>query len=152
MAKWKEPALIDVRTWFHYPIEMPLTAGGQGPATVGNDAASISYEVWDQALSTHGSFDNLPDAINEAMRMNGAIADDDLTVAYLAGAKDYKARAVAAELAARYEGDLAQQALEARAKLATEVARLRDALQQINVGDGWAARIARVALSEGTDT
>ena len=97
MAKWKEPALIDVRKWFHYPIEMPLTADGQGPATVGNDAASISYEVWDQALSTHGSFENLPDAINEAMRLNGAMADDDLTVAYLAGAKDYKARAESAE-------------------------------------------------------
>jgi hypothetical protein len=63
----------DVRTWYYYPIEMPLSADGQGPATVGVDAAKITYEVWDRALTTHASFDNLPDAINEAMRLNAAL-------------------------------------------------------------------------------
>lgn len=60
----------DVRTWFHYPIMVPITAGGEGPATVGVDAAEIEFQVWDQLYNAHASFDNLPDAINEAMRLN----------------------------------------------------------------------------------
>lgn len=72
MTDQTKPNLLpsDVRQWFYYPIEMPLTEDGQGPATVGKDAARITYEVWDVLLNTHGSFDNLPDAINEAMRLN----------------------------------------------------------------------------------
>jgi hypothetical protein len=69
----------DVRKWYHYLIEMPLSKDGQGPATVGVDAASISYEVWDQSLNSHASFDNLQDAINEAMRLNGEMVNEDLT-------------------------------------------------------------------------
>ncbi len=61
---------LDCRKWFYYPIEMPLTANNEGPATVGIDAAKITYEVWDMLFNTHGSFSNLPDAINEAMRLN----------------------------------------------------------------------------------
>lgn len=64
----------DVRRWYFYPIEMPLTEDGQGPATVGIDAARLSYEVWDVCLNKHASFDNLPDAINEAIRLNAALA------------------------------------------------------------------------------
>ena len=60
----------DCREWFYFPIEMPLHKNGKGPATVGVDAASITYEVWDRLLNTHASFDNLYDAINEAMRLN----------------------------------------------------------------------------------
>ena len=59
-----------VRQWFHYPIEMPVTKDGHGPATVGVDADRIEYEVWDVLLNSHASFDNLPDAINEVMRLN----------------------------------------------------------------------------------
>lgn len=66
----------DVRRWDYYPIEMPLTADGKGPATVGVDAARIAYEVWDRDLSSHASYDNLPDAINEAMRLNAALPSD----------------------------------------------------------------------------
>ena len=62
---------MDVRQWFYYPIMMPLTADGEGPATIGLDAKTITFEVWDQLLTAHASFDNLPDAINEAMRLNG---------------------------------------------------------------------------------
>ena len=65
--------MTDVRKWFYFPIEMPLTADGQGPATVGVDAATISYEVWDVLLNTHSSHNNLPDAINEAMRLNALL-------------------------------------------------------------------------------
>ena len=59
------------RKWDFYPIEMPLTKEGQGPAIPGRDEiASITYEVWDRLLNTHASFGNLPDAINEAMRLS----------------------------------------------------------------------------------
>jgi len=58
------------RLWRYYPIEMPVTYEGNGPATVGIDAVKMSYEVWDWLLNTHASFDNLPDAINEAMHLN----------------------------------------------------------------------------------
>jgi hypothetical protein len=60
----------DVRRWSYYPIEMPVNSDGQGPATVGVDAVAITYEVWDKLFNTHASFDNLFDAINEAMRLN----------------------------------------------------------------------------------
>ena len=71
--------MSDVRKWFYYPIEMPLTCDGQGPATVGVDAASISYEVWDILLNTHSSHDNLPDAINEAMRLNALLNENEMS-------------------------------------------------------------------------
>lgn len=64
----------DVRQWWHYPIEFPIDADGNGPAKVGVDAVKITYEVWDVLLNTHASFDNLPDAINEAMRLNALLA------------------------------------------------------------------------------
>lgn len=63
----------DVRTWFHYPIVMPLK-DGSGPASDA-ECDTITWEVWDKLLNTHGSFDNLPDAINEAMRLNNAITE-----------------------------------------------------------------------------
>lgn len=65
----------DVRTWWHYPIEMPITADGKGPATVGVDAVAITYEVWDVLFNTYASYDNMPDAINESMRLNAMLAD-----------------------------------------------------------------------------
>jgi len=67
-------AAADCRKWFHYPMPMPVTAEGRGPATVGVDAVEITYEVWDELICSHASFDNLPDAINEAMRLNAARA------------------------------------------------------------------------------
>jgi hypothetical protein len=67
------PAL-DCRKWWHYPIEMPLTPEGQGPAIPGKDRiGSITYEVWDQNCKTWASFGNLPDAINDAMQRNAAL-------------------------------------------------------------------------------
>ena len=60
----------DIRRAFYYPIEMPVTADGHGPATVGVDAVKITYEVWDRLLNSHGSHDNLPDAINQAIALN----------------------------------------------------------------------------------
>jgi hypothetical protein len=67
---------MSVQDWWHFPIEMPLDANGDGPATVGVDAVKITYEVWDRLLVTHGSFDNLPDAIDAAMLMNETMAQD----------------------------------------------------------------------------
>lgn len=67
----------DVRSWWHYSIEMPLSSDGQGPAMIGVDAKSMTYEVWDQTLNTHSSHDNLPDAINAAMQMNSALTPEE---------------------------------------------------------------------------
>lgn len=63
----------DIRTAFYFPIEMPVTAEGNGPASIGKDAVKMTYEVWDQELTTHGSHDYLPDAINQANTMNAAL-------------------------------------------------------------------------------
>lgn len=59
----------DIRKWWYYPICMPITCDGDGPATVGEDAESLTYEVWDQECTSHGSFPYLLDAVNEAMRL-----------------------------------------------------------------------------------
>jgi len=63
---------MDVRKWSHYPIVMPLNADGEGPASEATgEVRKITWEVWSQDLTeTHGPFDNLPDAINEAMRLS----------------------------------------------------------------------------------
>ena len=62
----------DVRKWSHYPIVMPLTAEGNGPASEEKgEVRKITWEVWSQDLSeSHGPFEFLPDAINEAMRLS----------------------------------------------------------------------------------
>ena len=60
---------LNIRTWPFYPIEMPLTGDGKGPATVGIDAAEITYEVWDAFCNSYGSHKYLPDAINQAMAL-----------------------------------------------------------------------------------
>lgn len=63
--------MADIRTdWYYYPIIIPLDADGLGPATIGKDAVKISFEVWDQHCTSHAFFNNLPDAINEAIRLN----------------------------------------------------------------------------------
>jgi hypothetical protein len=58
----------DVRNWYYYPIVIPLK-NGQGPAS-DEECDQITWEVWDVLLNSHGSFDNLPDAINHAIKMN----------------------------------------------------------------------------------
>jgi hypothetical protein len=61
--------MVEKREWPCYPIEMPLTYEGKGPATLGVDATDMSYEVWDavslRALSEH---EKLPDAIASWLR------------------------------------------------------------------------------------
>jgi hypothetical protein len=65
----------DCRKWWFFPIQMALTPEGKGPAFPGRDEiGSITYEVWDRELNTHASFDNLPDAIIDAMQRNAALA------------------------------------------------------------------------------
>jgi hypothetical protein len=61
-----------LKGWRHYPIDMPLTAEGMGPATIGVDAASVVYEVWDENCTSHGAFPNLREALDLAMRLNAA--------------------------------------------------------------------------------
>ncbi|WP_375178171.1 hypothetical protein [Sphingobium yanoikuyae] len=55
---------------FYYPIEMPLNADGHGPATVGEDATTMTFEVWDQFCDSHGRFARLSDAIQRARQLN----------------------------------------------------------------------------------
>ncbi len=53
----------------YYPIEMPLTKEGMGPATIGEDAAKMTYEVWEAAtLRTVSSHEYLSDAMAAAIR------------------------------------------------------------------------------------
>ena len=65
ILKYYEPT--NVRTWPYYPITMPLKQG-QGPAS-DEECDEITWEVWDHFCNSHSSHDNLPDAINEAMRL-----------------------------------------------------------------------------------
>ena len=58
----------DVRTWPYFPIVMPLKSG-LGPAS-DEECDEITWEVWDRICDKHGSFGCLPDAINEAIRLN----------------------------------------------------------------------------------
>lgn len=64
--------LVDpnMRQWMYYPIMIPVTVDGDGPAIVGQDAARITFEVWDQACTSYSSHEFLADAINEAIRRN----------------------------------------------------------------------------------
>lgn len=57
----------DVRTWPFFPIFMPLK-DGFGPAPL-DDCDEITWEVWDFVCDMYESYDNLSDAINEAMRL-----------------------------------------------------------------------------------
>lgn len=70
----QDNGVADVRQWYYYPIEMPVDANGYGPAKIGVDAVEITYEVWDVLLNTHATYNNLPDAINESMRLNSLLA------------------------------------------------------------------------------
>lgn len=66
---WVHLSPPDINQWYYYPIEMPIDAEGNGPCKI-DEAASITYEVWDRGHRTHSSHDNLPAAINAAMRLN----------------------------------------------------------------------------------
>lgn len=61
--------LDDPRTWPFYPIVMPLTKEGYGPASEG-EIFKICWQVWDCHCNLFGQFDYLPDAISHAMKMN----------------------------------------------------------------------------------
>jgi hypothetical protein len=61
----------DVRTWPYYPILMPLE-DGQGPASDA-ECDKITWEVWDRFCNSVGTFDYLPDAINDAMKRNAEL-------------------------------------------------------------------------------
>jgi len=55
----------------YFVVEMPLSADGEGPATIGEDAASMTYEIWDVCLNTISSHDLLSDAIRACEKLNG---------------------------------------------------------------------------------
>ena len=65
---------LDVKTWPYYPIIMPLKEGN-GPTT-GAECDSITFEVWDHFCDSYGSFEHLPTAINEAMRLTKELLNE----------------------------------------------------------------------------
>lgn len=60
---------LDSRQWPYFVIAMPINAEGQGPVSH-TDAVMIEYEVWDWNYDTHGVYQNLFDAINQAMKLS----------------------------------------------------------------------------------
>jgi hypothetical protein len=70
VAAEADAEIARLKQWRHYPIDMPLTAEGMGPATIGFDAASVIYEVWDENCTSYGAFPQLRQAIELAMRLN----------------------------------------------------------------------------------
>lgn len=98
------------RDWFHYPILMPLNADGDGPASL-DEIAELSWQVWDKTMETHGSFDNLYDAINAAMRLNAARHADETLKADprdndAIWARFYRDGKTLAEIAAEFGGSI----------------------------------------------
>lgn len=61
---------LDSRRWFYFVVPMPLTKSGFGPAEIGRDADLIRYEVWDQFCNSYGQYEYIPDAVNEAIKLN----------------------------------------------------------------------------------
>lgn len=59
----------DVRKRYFYIIPMPLTIEGHGPASH-PDIHRLTFEIWDLDLSSHSSFEHLPDAIQECEKLN----------------------------------------------------------------------------------
>lgn len=71
------------RLWAYYPIMIPYTRNGHGPATIGVDAATVQWEVWE--ADTHrcvGVHDYLSSALNQAIALTqrfyetGELADE----------------------------------------------------------------------------
>lgn len=69
----------NVRTWPYFPIVMPLREDGTGPASY-QECHRITWEVWDNYCGSHGVFDYLPDAINEAIRLTREMLEDEDSV------------------------------------------------------------------------
>ena len=65
---------LEVRTWPYYPITMKLK-NGQGPAS-DKECDKIEWEVWDRFCNSFGSFEYLPDAINDAMKRTKELFND----------------------------------------------------------------------------
>lgn len=61
---------LNCRTWFFYPIYMPLDKNGNGPETRPGRVRKETWEVWDFSCKTYGSYECLPDAINLALELN----------------------------------------------------------------------------------
>lgn len=59
----------NVRDRWYFVITMPLNIDGHGPAS-GSEIDKLTWEVWDQELSSYYSAEFLPDAIQECERLN----------------------------------------------------------------------------------
>ena len=65
----------DVKSWYYFPIVMPLNSDGHGPAS-DNEIAELTFEVWSQDLISHYSSIFLPSVINKAIEMNDQLGWD----------------------------------------------------------------------------
>lgn len=59
----------DVRQRFYYVIVMPVDVDGRGPAEL-EYGTTLTYEVWDQLLVSHASYQSLSDAIQDCEQRN----------------------------------------------------------------------------------
>lgn len=57
------------RNRYYYVIIMPINKDGQGPCD-NHEIDKIKWQVWDQALTSYGEYDFLPDAIDHAEELN----------------------------------------------------------------------------------
>ena len=60
---------LDIKTWYYYPIPMPLDEQGKGPVDIKN-AHTVTYEVWDQVFDSYGTYKHLPEAVQRAIDLN----------------------------------------------------------------------------------
>lgn len=59
----------------HYPIMIPLTADGSGPASI-DEASSVVFQVWDQACEVHGESPSLLQMVLLAESLNEEDKDE----------------------------------------------------------------------------
>lgn len=58
---------VDTREWPLFVVPMPLNKNGSGPATIGDDAVTIQYEVWDRTYKVVSTHDNISDAVETCL-------------------------------------------------------------------------------------
>lgn len=57
------------RRWFYTVIPIPLDKDGNGPCSV-EEAVDMVYEVWDIFCNDYGTYKNLSEAIEQAIKLN----------------------------------------------------------------------------------
>lgn len=75
-----KPRVKPVWSWPFFPIVMPVTKDGLGPADM-HETDRLTWEVWETGtLNSHASYDYLFEAINHALELSGDAALEPVTV------------------------------------------------------------------------